>query len=47
MFLDLSYVIRRIMRQHGHENPEIIGIFLTPRSTGIRPNAGMGNTLQP
>jgi eukaryotic-like serine/threonine-protein kinase len=46
MFLDLAYVIRRIMRQHGHENPEIIGIFLIP-AVDRHParTLGMGNAF--
>ncbi len=46
MFLDLAYVIRRMMRQEGHENPEIIGLFLIPpvdRHPGR--TLGLGNTF--
>jgi serine/threonine protein kinase len=46
MFLDLAYVIRRIMRHHGHESPEIIGVFLIPavdRHPGR--TLGLGNTF--
>jgi hypothetical protein len=46
MFLDLAYVLRRMMRHQGHESPEIIGIFLIPpidRHPGR--TLGMGNTF--
>jgi eukaryotic-like serine/threonine-protein kinase len=46
MFLDLAYVLRRMLRQQGHEHPEIVGIFLTPpvdRHPGR--TLGMGNTF--
>ena len=46
MFLDLAYVLRRIMRGHGHESPEIIGIFLIP-AVDRHParTLGLGNTF--
>ena len=46
MFLDLAYVIRRIMLQHGHDNPEIIGIFLLPPTDRHHGRTlGLGNTF--
>jgi hypothetical protein len=46
MFLDVAYVVKRLMRQFGHESPEIIGIFLMPavdRHPGR--TLGLGNTF--
>src|SRR5207237_8000804 len=46
MFLDLAYVLRRMMHHMGHESPEIIGIFLIPtidRHPGR--TLGLGNTF--
>jgi serine/threonine protein kinase len=30
MFIDLAYVIRRLLKQLGYEKPEVIGLFLLP-----------------
>ena len=46
MFLDVAYVLRRLLRHHGYEQPEIIGIFLIPpvdRHPGR--TLGLGNTF--
>lgn len=46
MFLDLAYVLGRMMRHQGHENPEIIGIFLIPPiDRHPARTLGMGNTF--
>jgi serine/threonine protein kinase len=31
MFLDLAYVTRALLRQMGHEQPDVVGLFLLPR----------------
>lgn len=45
MFLDVAYTLRAILRQMGHDNPDIVGVLLVPpvevgRGRGI----AMGNT---
>jgi hypothetical protein len=30
MFLDLAYVLRHLLKQGGHDDPEIVGVFLLP-----------------
>jgi serine/threonine protein kinase len=46
MFLDLAYVLRKLLRTQGHENPDIVGLFVLPgvdRSGGQ--SMAMANTF--
>jgi hypothetical protein len=39
MFLDLAYVVRRLLKQMGYPRPEVVGLFLLPAAdqTALRP----------
>src|SRR5579871_5641189 len=46
MFLDLAYVLRKLLKAQGHASPDIVGLFVLPavdRSTGQ--TMALGNTF--
>src|SRR5581483_2563535 len=40
MFLDMGYAVRRLLREQGHVQAEVIGLFLLPPATGETPHPG-------
>jgi serine/threonine protein kinase len=45
MFIDLAYVIRQLLRAEGHDNAELVGLFLLPGIKKDSRTAGLGNTV--
>jgi hypothetical protein len=45
MFIDLAYVLRQLLRDEGHKNSEMVGMFLLPRATREAHGAGLANTV--
>ncbi len=45
MFIDLAYTTRALLRRMGHENPDVVGIFLLPHlETSRSRTLALGNT---
>ena len=45
MFIDLGYVLRRLLRDEGHKTAELVGMFLLPGATREAHPIGLANTV--
>ena len=44
MFLDLAYLVRRLLREQGQERPELNGLFFVPSEAGEKSSLAFANT---
>jgi serine/threonine protein kinase len=46
IFLDLAYTLRQLLRELGHDRPDVVGIFLLPGADRVRARTlSLGNTF--